>query len=639
MSWVVFNMSFKHIVLKNLRQNIRHYGLYLFSLVLSIALYFSFVTLKYTHSINNAESTKIIQEGAKVGSVFLFIIIVVFLLYVNQLFIKQRVKELGLYQLIGLTRTNLVKMSMLEQAAIFIITGVIGIIGGLLGSRLLLLCLIKMMNVKVKIHLDFSVEALLSTILMLLVAYLLIIIQNALFIKRRSILMLMQTRQNPDSKQNKIRFREVFFGICGIIFIVIGYMLSLKTDLYAILFTPFIILFLTIFGAFLVFRSTVSMFFKTLKKRKKGNVSINDVIFTASIMHRMKKNAVSLTIIAVISAITVTVLCFSAITLKSTNEQILLTSPYDATFNHQDNLKKYQSLLNKHHIDYSQNEKEVLNLKNTKNNLYNGKNPELIGINIVNAKYVDGAHVKKGTAQYIQPYLTGTNFNSITNQSYIEVKNKNNKELMNLKVEEANYPSPFSRHTLLGNPFLVVNSNDYQKIIKHTTYKKEDIVKQYGVELKDHHQEKEAAKLLHQVNPKMVTKTEVSDAFHNYASIFLFVSGFLGIAFLIAAGCIVYIKQMDETTDEIDNFKILRKLGFTYQDMTKGMLLKVIFNFGLPLVVGLLHAYFASWAFLKIMGSSDHSPVFIVMGIYTLIYACFAVIAYIHMKRTIRQAI
>ena len=70
-------------------------------------------------------------------------------------------------------------------------------------------------------------------------------------------------------------------------------------------------------------------------------------------------------------------------------------------------------------------------------------------------------------------------------------------------------------------------------------------------------------------------------------------TSFLGITFLIAAGCIIYIKQIDETEDELENYTILRKLGFTHQDMSKG-LKRVIFNFGLPLIIALLHAYFAS---------------------------------------------
>lgn len=63
---------------------------------------------------------------------------------------------------------------------------------------------------------------------------------------------------------------------------------------------------------------------------------------------------------------------------------------------------------------------------------------------------------------------------------------------------------------------------------------------------------------------------------------------------LIAAGCIIYIKQMDENEDEMANYQILRKMGYTHQDMFKGLALKIAFNFGLPLIIGLGHAFFCS---------------------------------------------
>src|SRR5699024_7213825 len=85
----------------------------------------------------------------------------------------------------------------------------------------------------------------------------------------------------------------------------------------------------------------------------------------------------------------------------------------------------------------------------------------------------------------------------------------------------------------------------------------------------------------------------------------LFVTSFLGLAFLVAAGCIIYIKQMDETEDEIPSFCILRKIGYTHQDMLKGLGLKVIFNFGLPLVVSLMHAYFAAKAFMGLYNATS----------------------------------
>ena len=115
-------------------------------------------------------------------------------------------------------------------------------------------------------------------------------------------------------------------------------------------------------------------------------------------------------------------------------------------------------------------------------------------------------------------------------------------------------------------------------------------------------------------------------------------TSFLGITFLIAAGCIIYIKQIDETEDELENYTILRKLGFTHQDMSKGLKLKVIFNFGLPFIA-LLHAYFASLAYMHLMNVTNQIPIFIVMAVYTATYAVFAIIAYNHSKRTIKHSI
>ena len=107
--------------------------MYIFSLIVSIVLYFSFVTLKYTESINNVNSMSIIRKGSEVGSYFLFAIILVFLMYANQLFIKRRTREFALYQLIGLTRKNIMRILLIEQAAMFLITGLMGIIIGVFG--------------------------------------------------------------------------------------------------------------------------------------------------------------------------------------------------------------------------------------------------------------------------------------------------------------------------------------------------------------------------------------------------------------------------------------------------------------------------------------------------------------------------
>ena len=72
--------------------------------------------------------------------------------------------------------------------------------------------------------------------------------------------------------------------------------------------------------------------------------------------------------------------------------------------------------------------------------------------------------------------------------------------------------------------------------------------------------------------------------------------------------------------------------------MAKGLKLKVAFNFSI-LIIALLHSYFAAVVFMKVIGFDNKVPIFVVMGIYTIIYSIFAVIAYNHSKRTINHSI
>lgn len=367
-------MTFNQITLKNLRQNIKHYGMFLFSLLLSIVLYFSFSTLKYSHSINNSGSMEIIRKGSSFGASILFIIIIIFLMYANHLFVKRRTKEFALFQLIGLTRGNILRMLSIEQFVIFVITGILGVLIGIFSSQLLLAIASKLMKLKVHLSIGFEPQALFITIIMLAIAFILILVQNYLFLKRRSILTMMKDSSQSEATKARITVPEIIGGILGILMIALGYYMA--TEMFGVfkqlsnaLASPFIILFLTIVGAYLFFRSSVSLIFKTIKRSKNGRVSITDVVCTSSIMHRMKKNAMSLTVIAIISALTVTILCFAAITKANSDYTIESSSPQDFNFTKGKQAHKFEQQLDKKNIKHNKFTYESINPKTVKDNV------------------------------------------------------------------------------------------------------------------------------------------------------------------------------------------------------------------------------------------------------------------------------
>src|SRR5690625_7938587 len=88
----------------------------------------------------------------------------------------------------------------------------------------------------------------------------------------------------------------------------------------------------------------------------------------------------------------------------------------------------------------------------------------------------------------------------------------------------------------------------------------------------------------------------------------IFMAGFHGIYFLITYCIIFYYKQMDESEEQKEQLMILRKLGFSEDDLLKGIRKKQLFNFGIPLILGLVHSYFAIRSGWFIFGMEMWAP-------------------------------
>src|SRR5690606_4157574 len=91
----------------------------------------------------------------------------------------------------------------------------------------------------------------------------------------------------------------------------------------------------------------------------------------------------------------------------------------------------------------------------------------------------------------------------------------------------------------------------------------------------------------------------------SYNGIMIFITGFLGLAFLVSTGSILYFKQMSEAEQEKRSYTTLRQLGFRTGEIMKGIRRKQAFVFGIPLVIGLVHSIFAIKSVSFIFMSTD----------------------------------
>ena len=643
-------MSFNQIVIKNLRRSIQHYSMYVFSITMSVMLFCGFVTLKYSDDLKGLQSGVKPDAGIKIGITLLTVIIVIFLLYANQLFIKRRSREMGLYQLIGMTKREVFKIFALENLVLFALTVISGTILGFFSSKILLMILYKIIGVNQEAHLDFSIQALLQTVILMIVIYIIISIQNYIFIKRKTILTLMNEHHATDTKIKKIKLYELIFGAIGIIMIISGYYLSSvlfdnskgMIDLYTRMLT---ILFLTIVGAYLLFRCSISLIFNTIRKYKRGMLTVTDVVSTSSIMHKMKTNALSLTIIAIVSALAVGLLSLSYISYYNAAETARDTSPDDYIFIKEDKAKQFKEELKNEGIPYKVHDFHVTFYKLDDSKVFKARNDmegqQSNSPNVV-AKASDFKNINLKNDEVAIVGYSDMLDKVVTVDDKEPIVYKVNNETKKLKVKSINNDKYLASIVSFNSPVNVVSDDTFNEMKKNEA-KNDSYNDQYGINLKNKQDIKKAesifAKVAKDENGGALSYNEIYENSKSTLGLMLFVLGFLGIAFLLSTGCIIYIKQIDETEDETSNYKILRKLGYTSRDMSRGIALKISFNFALPLIIGLCHGYFAAKSGWFFMGESFYTPVLIVMSLYSLIYVLFGVLAYIHSKRVIQRAL
>ena len=122
-------------------------------------------------------------------------------------------------------------------------------------------------------------------------------------------------------------------------------------------------------------------------------------------------------------------------------------------------------------------------------------------------------------------------------------------------------------------------------------------------------------------------------------TLLILIAFFLGLAFLLVSGSILYFKQMTEADMESNSYTVLRKIGYSEQDLMHGVYRKQLFNFGVPIIIGLFHSYFAVKSGWWFFGTEYATPMSIMMIVYVLLYTVFALMTIGYYRMVVRKAL
>lgn len=659
-------MSLSKLVLRSMKKNMKHYYLYFFALIFSVTLYFSFVTLQ-----NNTEVWTAVQmsgtatAGFKAATYILYFIVLFFVLYANHLFMKRRSKEIGLYQLIGMTKGLIVRLLAVENILLFVGAVIIGMLAGFFSSRVFAMILLRVLEKEALVTMTFSTQALLQSMIVFTILLIIVLIQMAWMIHHVSLLSLFSAAKQADERVRRFSAFQMVIGFLGLILIVYGYYASTKLfDIESagnLFINMIIILATTIGGTFLVFRFSVAFIMNTIRLKKKGHLSIKDVLALTPIMHRMKSNAKSLTLITVLTGVSLGVTTLSYIAYYSSEASAYSQVPGDFILLEEQG-EEFLEKLEENNIAYDKIDYRLQGVTAAVGQLMSKKQQD-------NPLYtMEGTIYTIPLSDYQQSVpeakLSGnevilTNYGGYMAEMF-PLEKDHDLIVSAGELEETFHVVDIHDKSVIsgivtaggGGPIFVVTDDMFKSLTTQAALYPWH--HQTTITLKSNEDIATAEKLYIQSNAGIITAVDDKGKTKQYTQssyegkrkdnieslgLTIFTTAFLGLAFLMTTGSILYFKQMSEAEEERDSYTILRKIGFAEKDIMKGIYMKQAFNFGVPLVIGLLHSYFAVKSGWFLFGTELTAPLWIAMCCYIALYTIFAILSVGYYKKVVRQSL
>ncbi|GAB2565468.1 ABC transporter permease [Gracilibacillus alcaliphilus] len=616
-------MTLFDLAVKNIRRNMKNYGLYIGATVFSIIIYFTFATLKHSDDISVLAETSRQVKGIMSGSAFVLVIFVaIFILYSNTFFMKKRKQEVALYSLLGVRKRTIGFLLFFENMMIGLTSLLIGMVLGFFLSQLFLAILMKLMGLDMAFTFAFSGSAVIETVMVFFLIFLVTSLLGYRVIYQFKLIDLFHAAKKGED-QPKAR---LIAALIGVLTLVLAYWLALQDLMTSAawrifgLAMPLIIIGLTILGSYLLFNSVLVYVLNTLKKRAGWAWKGLNLMTASQLLYRIRANAKTLTIIATLSATTIT--AGGAV--------------FGMYYNTDQNVEEY--------IPFS----------------FMWKGPQYeIEADAVEAtldfevKDIRVSDNDMDREYYVIDQSTFTKLAETLNWNDIEsLSDKANEVLLIDPFYDERWSEPIDEIVIEGTAFPI--SKTYAKsifnaetlpgavlVIEDETYQglTGETASYHAVQMDDY---KKHAALSEQL-AKTDSLENFSSAVANYQDLLrssgaqLFVGSFLGLVFLLATGSIIFFKMMTEAEEDKDKYGILRKIGVSKKEMKRTVRYQMGMIFMAPLLLGLLHGTVALIAFSNLLQMNLWVPILWWMLAYALVYTIYYFITVRGFYRTINQ--
>ncbi len=292
------NGLYPRLAAQGMRQNRRFFVPYLLALAGLTAAFYVMSALCADPGVLNMRGFAYVMVMMQIGMFVAGILSAVLLLYINSFLMKQRKKELGLYNILGMGKGNIALIQCWES----LYTAILGVGGGLaLGvalHKLSTAALAALLQFSIPFHSSLSLPAMIQTAAFFGVLLALALALNLLRVRVSNPIELLH---GGSVGEREPRTRWLLAAV-GALCLGAGYFIAVTTKDPALAMAfYFLAVILVIIGTYCLFTAGSIALLKILRKNKAFYYQTGHFIGVSGMLYRMKRNAVGLANICILS--------------------------------------------------------------------------------------------------------------------------------------------------------------------------------------------------------------------------------------------------------------------------------------------------------------------------------------------------
>lgn len=654
-------MKTLYLTIRNLKTNLQFYSLYLFSVSVVIVVFFAFSSF----SVNYIILEKISEFGrvesmCRVISVFLMAFAVFYMAHSNRFFLKRRSKELGIYALLGFRKSAVLRLLVLEN--ILVCAGALAV--GLLLGAAAHKGIVRGITALLKLTVDnakipfFNLAAVAKTTGFVLVVVLVLSLSNALFLFKSSLIDLIRF----EKKAEKCVKIHALPAALGLVLTLAGYALALNIfkgakSLWATVGfyqVGMLTALLVIAGTALLISAFLPYALHRSKANKRTFYTEIRLITTSNFIYRIRSNAKTLIMLALLSSAALSISSAMALTLYYPIAAVSRIAPSEIEFRLESagQEEAAKEIVRKYAADDA--------VTFTRTDIYK------VTSSAAKLPVEYSAGTSKGDAEN-EKILREAGFDCISYSSCVSLFQAQrryeaaaalpvpgNKECILVKYQPNSdkssekgdvYPLLIGGaylpltviETTLNTPLsfansictLIVSDGLYERL-EATSLPAASVLSINGAVLEDNELLYDELKNMLNQSPYLQGHSHrINELFRLNSSTFLLI-GFLVVLFFVALGSILYFNNFSAVMDTKADYDILGKLGYSSRQIERIIKKQILSFFGVPFVLGAINCVFASLVYKtglmqNLLGNSlsQYLPSVFAVALTALIYLMY----------------